>query len=169
MDAQQFITEAVRQCYWEKDINCARTTLHTLAGLASFTLEPQIWAAATGMHGAGRFGAQCGLVEGTLMFMGIQGVRAGLRDQRIAALCHAYATAFVQRFGSRNAASSAREDAAKKIRPTPARISHKKACALPWSFLLRRRICALRLRRFPHSPRSADHSPYHHAQIRHHH
>lgn len=34
------------------------------------------------------------------MFIGIQGARLGLRDQRIAALCHAYATAFVQRFGS---------------------------------------------------------------------
>lgn len=99
MDVQQYITEAVRHCYWEKDVNCARTTLHTLAGLAGFALEPQVWAAATGMHGAGRFGAQCGLVEGALMFMGIQGSRVGLGEQRVAALCHAYATAFIQRFG----------------------------------------------------------------------
>ena len=94
------ILEAVRHCYWEKDVNCARTTLYTLARLAGFALEPQVWAAATGMHGAGRFGAQCGLVEGTLMFIGIQGTRHGLPDQRVGILCHAYATAFARRFGS---------------------------------------------------------------------
>jgi len=32
---------------------------------------PQLLDAAVGMHGAGKYGAQCGLVEGSLMFIGL--------------------------------------------------------------------------------------------------
>lgn len=99
-DRQQWISDAVRVCYWNADLNCARTTLYVLSMVADVQLEPQIWAATVGMHGAGRFGAQCGLVEGGLLFIGIHGVRIGLEVKRICALCHAYALAFTQQFGS---------------------------------------------------------------------
>lgn len=94
------IVRAVRFCYWEKDYNCARTTLHTLSSLVALEIPPLLWAAAVGMHGAGRFGAQCGLVEGMLMFIGIQGARQGLEEAKLVTLCHAYAQAFTEHFGS---------------------------------------------------------------------
>lgn len=99
-DRQQWVSEAVRHCYWDADVNCARTTLHVLSAIADVKLEPQVWAAAAGMHGAGCFGAQCGLVEGGLLFIGIHGARIGLEEKRICALCHAYAQDFTQQFGS---------------------------------------------------------------------
>ena len=38
-----------------------------LGELLGFHIEEQTYAAAVGMHGAGGFRAQCGLVEGALM------------------------------------------------------------------------------------------------------
>ena len=99
MHTDDAIAQAVGFCYWEKDYNCARTTLHTLATLVEMEISPLIWAAAVGMHGAGRFGAQCGLMEGMLMFIGLQGARQGLEEAALVALCHEYAQAFTERFG----------------------------------------------------------------------
>ena len=44
--------------------------MRILSHLFSFPLEEQTLDAAIGMHGAGGLGAQCGLVEGSLMFIG---------------------------------------------------------------------------------------------------
>ena len=63
-------------------------------------MQPQVFDAATGMHGAGSFGAQCGLVEGSLMFIGIYGNNKGIGHEQIVALCYKYANNFQQQFGS---------------------------------------------------------------------
>jgi hypothetical protein len=54
------------------------------------------------MHGAGRFGAQCGLVEGALMFLGIYGRSRDVSETAIAEACFAFADKFQTRFGSLN-------------------------------------------------------------------
>ena len=63
----------VHELYWKKDCNCAKTMLLCLCEHFCIPLQEQTLHAATGMHGAGRFRAQCGLVEGALMFIGIAG------------------------------------------------------------------------------------------------
>lgn len=90
----------VHELYWEKNYNCAKTMLTCLAEKFEIDLSAQVLHAATGMHGAGRFRAQCGLVEGALMFIGILGVRLGRSDKEIKKLCYRFAEAFTDRFGS---------------------------------------------------------------------
>ena len=95
-----FIAGRVHEHYWNHDDTCAFTTLSILSRLFATPLESQVLNAALGMWGAGGHRAQCGLVEGALMFVGILGSRKGLDRDRISGLCRGYAKAFEQRFGS---------------------------------------------------------------------
>ncbi|NSW53424.1 MAG: C_GCAxxG_C_C family protein [Anaerolineae bacterium] len=90
----------VHAAYWEHDHNCARTTLIALCEQAGINLPAVLWDAAAGMHGAGGYGAQCGLVEGMLLFLGWQGKHLGLPEDEVVQLCRAYAAGFEARFGS---------------------------------------------------------------------
>ena len=90
----------IHSLYFDKDYNCARTILICLCEKAGIELTQQTLDAAIGMHGAGRFRAQCGLVEGTLMALGICGSVRGLPPKSIAALCFSFAEQFTARFGS---------------------------------------------------------------------
>ncbi|WP_320129841.1 C-GCAxxG-C-C family protein [uncultured Sphaerochaeta sp.] len=96
----QTIEELVHSSYWEKDINCARTMLFALGTLFEVPLENQTLQAAIGMHGAGGYRAQCGLVEGALMFLGIFFAQKGQADESISKLCYSYAEEFTQEFSS---------------------------------------------------------------------
>ncbi len=100
MNIKKIIEEQVNQCYKNEHINCATTILKILENHFHTQLQDQISKAATGMHGAGRYGAQCGLVEGALMFIGIYGSNTGLEKDKIISLCHNYAGAFEKRFES---------------------------------------------------------------------
>lgn len=94
------IKERVHELYWNHDINCARTVLICLCELFHVKLEAQTLNAAIGLHGAGGYRAQCGLVEGALMFIGIYFNQKGKSDSDIAALCYQYADEFNKRYGS---------------------------------------------------------------------
>ncbi|MDT8904007.1 C-GCAxxG-C-C family protein [Anaeroselena agilis] len=100
MDLKQWVAGEVHRCYWEDNVNCARTVLAILAELGGQTLHPQVVAAATGMHGAGGFRAQCGLVEGALMYIGIAGAERGLNDEEVGDRCREFAEEFTAAFGS---------------------------------------------------------------------
>lgn len=63
-------------------------------------LDSQIMQAAVGLHGAGGYRAQCGLVEGALLFIGLYGHRAGKAESEIVKCCYDFAAAFERRFGS---------------------------------------------------------------------
>ena len=93
-------SKRVHELYFDKDFNCARTMLICLCESRGIELAPQTLDAAIGMHGAGRFRAQCGLVEGTLMALGVCGSARGLSPRKISALCFDFAGDFTQRFGS---------------------------------------------------------------------
>lgn len=92
--------QRVHDLYWNRDWNCARTMLACLGEKFGIPIDTQVFHAAIGMHGAGRFRAQCGLVEGALMFTGIAGAAAGKTDKDTADLCYRFAEAFTSRFGS---------------------------------------------------------------------
>lgn len=102
MHRESWIADVVRERYGVCDDNCARTMLIALARRWGVPLRAQVLAAATGLHGAGRFGAQCGLVEGSLMMIGILGEGRRLDKQAVTRLCHAWATEFERDFGSLN-------------------------------------------------------------------
>jgi len=97
---KELINDRVHNYYWNEDLNCAVTTLRILSELFHTEVNAQVVEAAIGMNGAGRSGAQCGLVEGTLMFIGIYGAQKGLSKDEIVKLCYEFAKAFQQRFKS---------------------------------------------------------------------
>lgn len=105
MELTDFIEDKVIRYFWQDDLNCATTQLNILAEYFSIELQQQIIDAAIGMHGAGRYGAQCGLIEGPLMFIGIWGRQKNLSDEKIAALCLELAKQFEEKFGSLNCSS----------------------------------------------------------------
>lgn len=100
MDKTSLITEKVRHYYFNEDINCATTSLLVLAEIFGVQLEEQLVDAAVGLHGGGKYGAQCGLVEGPLMFIGILGKAKGLDKEKTVELCYQYAQGFEAEFGS---------------------------------------------------------------------
>ncbi len=100
MSIEHFVKNRVKKYYWEYNINCATTILKILSEHFQIILSNDLINAATGMHGAGKFGAQCGLVEGTLMFIGVFGKQRGFSDSSIAFLCNQFAGKFEKQFGS---------------------------------------------------------------------
>ncbi len=100
MIIDDFVKSRVAQCYWQNDFNCATTSLKILSEYFSIDLNSQIFDSALGMHGAGKYGAQCGLVEGPLLFTGILGRSLKMDDESIIKACNDFAGAFEKRFGS---------------------------------------------------------------------
>lgn len=94
------IKETVHNYYWKEDINCAATTLLTLSKYFSIELSQQVVDSAIGMHGAGKYGAQCGLVEGTLLFIGIYGRHKNIKNEIIVRICNLFAEKFENEFSS---------------------------------------------------------------------
>ncbi len=97
---KEYIAKRVHELYWKEDINCARTTLACLSELFEISIEPQTSWSAVGLHGAGGYRAQCGLVEGTLMFIGIYLHAIGKTEDEIVSACYNFAFAFDREFGS---------------------------------------------------------------------
>ena len=97
MDIKKLITERTHDYYWKDNINCAATTLKILAELFRIDCCPQVLDSAIGMHGAAEYGAQCGLVEGSLMSLGIIGRKRGIPDVKIKAYCREFACRFEKR------------------------------------------------------------------------
>jgi hypothetical protein len=96
---EQFIKQRVHDYYWQKDFNCANTTLAVLAEIFSVKLSAQITSAAFGLN-AGRLGLQCGLVEGSLMFLGVLGQAQKLDNAAKHGLCQKFVLAFQREFGA---------------------------------------------------------------------
>lgn len=100
MENTSFIERRVRNYYWVENLNCTTTVLKVLAETYEVELSQQVLDAALGMHGAGCYGAQCGLVEGTLLFIGIFGRAGNIPDERIIAACRSFAREFEEQFSS---------------------------------------------------------------------
>ncbi|TKB07487.1 C-GCAxxG-C-C family protein [Desulforhopalus sp. IMCC35007] len=100
MNDPELVKNRVAQYYWEDDLNCATTTLKILSERFNIEVSDQVFSAATGMHGAGLYGAQCGLVEGTLMFLGIFSQQNNYSKDQTVRCCYEFANAFENVFGS---------------------------------------------------------------------
>lgn len=99
MNVMDYIEQKVHELYWGADVNCARTTMICLSELYQVPLQKQTLKAAVGMHGAGGYRAQCGLVEGALMFIGIYYDLLGKNEGEVIKACYDYAEAFEKEFG----------------------------------------------------------------------
>lgn len=97
---KECIKNRVHELYWRDDINCARTAIICLGELFETAIEQQTLWSAVGLHGAGGYRAQCGLVEGALMFIGIYLHVMGKTEDEIVAACYNFASAFEKTFSS---------------------------------------------------------------------
>ena len=97
---ENIVKERVHQLYWDADINCARTALTCLGEQFQVDISKQTMNAAIGLHGAGGYRAQCGLVEGALMFIGIYLSEAGKNAEEISKTCYQFAEQFTEKYGS---------------------------------------------------------------------
>ena len=100
MNPLALVQHRVHEYYWRRNWNCAVTTMLVLGEVFDVALGDQVLAAAVGMHGAGGYRAQCGLVEGALMFIGVIGQKKGLAEDAIVQACYDYGERFETRFGS---------------------------------------------------------------------
>lgn len=98
METREFVEKRVKEYYWGDDINCATTSIKILAERFGIELSDQLIDSAIGMHGAGKYGAQCGLVEGALMFLGVVGRSLNIRDDDIIISCNEFAGRFENKF-----------------------------------------------------------------------
>lgn len=98
----EFVKKRVHEYYWERDLNCASTTLQIMSEYFDIPLEKQVLDSAIGMHGAGGYQAQCGIVEGTLIFIGILGRAMLIPDEEIVTFCKDFAQNFENEFMSLN-------------------------------------------------------------------
>lgn len=96
---RELINAKVHDYYWNQDLNCAITTLKILAELFYPKVDKQVLEAAFGLN-AGRCGNQCGLVEGTLLFIGIYGAYQHRSQEQIKEVCHDFCNQFQVKFGS---------------------------------------------------------------------
>ncbi|WP_319475482.1 C-GCAxxG-C-C family (seleno)protein [Marispirochaeta aestuarii] len=94
------VRNTVHKYYWIDDINCATITLKTLSIAFSIEISSQVVDSAIGLHGAGKYGAQCGLVEGCLLFIGIYGKVLNLDNKDIVEICSFFAEGFEHKFSS---------------------------------------------------------------------
>ena len=100
MDTRTLVQQRVHGYYWRDDANCATTTLKILSEKFGVELCDQVLDSALGMHGAGGYRAQCGLVEGALKFLGIFGSARGSSEEEIVDACQDLARGFEDQFGS---------------------------------------------------------------------
>ena len=97
---KDYIAKRVHELYWEQDLNCARTTMICLSELFQVTIDQSVFWAAAGMHGAGKYRAQCGLVEGALMFTGVYFQSIGKTEEEAVSACYHFAELFEKEYGS---------------------------------------------------------------------
>lgn len=99
MKLQETISTKVHDYYWNQDLNCAITTLQLLSELFSINLHPQVIQGTFGLN-AGRSSSQCGLVQGTLLFIGIYGYQQEIELAETTILCRKFSSEFQHHFSS---------------------------------------------------------------------
>ncbi len=100
MTLDEFVANCVKKAYWDDDIPCSPTTLRILGELFGLKIGEQVYTACWGLNGAGKYGAQCGLVEGTIMFIGLMAHREDLEKEKMSEACFDFAKNYEHKFGS---------------------------------------------------------------------
>ncbi|BHH83982.1 C-GCAxxG-C-C family (seleno)protein [Desulforhopalus sp. 52FAK] len=95
-----FVKTRVRTYFGDQDLNCATTAILIISEYFDISVDKQVVDAAIGMHGAGGYRAQCGIVEGTLMSVGVIGRARNIPEDSIIDLCKELAHSFEKAFSS---------------------------------------------------------------------
>ena len=97
---EEYVAEKVHYFYHEAGINCAEGTLSLLSDIFGVELEDQVYDSAVAMVGAGKYGAQCGILEGCMMFASIYAKQHGLVKKQIVPMIYNWSAKFEKEMGS---------------------------------------------------------------------
>jgi len=98
---EELVTARVENMYHDQELSCVHAVLKILAELFDIEVTEQIFAASAGMYGGGgEYGAQCGLVQGGILFLGLLGSRRGMDREAIGKSCHALSAQAEAELGS---------------------------------------------------------------------
>ena len=101
MTLEELVEARVERMYNDLDYGCAHTTLKTLAEVFDIEVSQQIYDSSSGMlGGGGYYGAQCGLVQGGIMFIGILGARHGFDKETLSQNCFDFSARAEKELGS---------------------------------------------------------------------
>ncbi len=101
MTLEQLVAARVRVYYGGHDLSCIHATLKVLAEVFDTEVSPQTYDSSSGMFGGGgNYGAQCGLVQGVIMFIGILCARHRLDKETLGKLCFDYSALAEKELGS---------------------------------------------------------------------
>lgn len=98
--SEHFVSTKLEYFFKELDLNCAEASLKILSEAFDFDLSQQLFDSASGMNGAGQYRAQCGLVEGPLMFLGAFLRSKEMSKDVVKISCQNFAKDFEEEFGS---------------------------------------------------------------------
>lgn len=88
MTLEELVAARIETMYHDQSLGCAHATLKILAEALDTELSRQVYDSSVGMlGGGGHYGAQCGLVQGALMFAGVLGARQGLDEETLDKHC----------------------------------------------------------------------------------
>lgn len=94
------VRDVVQEGFFTREEDSAVTVLRGLGEVFDTALSPQLLQAAAAVSGAGCSGAQCGIVEGALLFIGLYYGAKGKTAAEIAAVSRAFAAAYAEKWGS---------------------------------------------------------------------
>ena len=77
LDEHKFIADKIKIYYEIEEHNCAVSVLKVLAERYDFPIHQQVMDSALAQNGLGQSGAQCGLITGAAMFLGVVAVEQG--------------------------------------------------------------------------------------------
>ena len=79
----EYVIKEVHHLYYDKDENCARTTLRCLSNLFSFPVGEDVLSSAIGMHGAGFYRLSADLLKGLSCSLGFTGQQKAQKKMRL--------------------------------------------------------------------------------------
>ena len=87
--------------YHDHDLSCVHAVLKILGEVFDVEVSRQTFDASSGMFGGGgNYGAQCGLVQGAVMFVGILGSHRGMDKETLGTLCFDLSARIEKELGS---------------------------------------------------------------------
>ena len=99
MNLHNFIDKEVHENYWERDYNCATNILMLLSEIEGIKLDKQVLYSVSGLHGVDPMIAQCGLLSGGLMFLGIYSCEKNIPNSQLSKYYYDYSKYFQRKFG----------------------------------------------------------------------
>jgi len=100
MELQEYIARRVEQEYHDLDTPCTPTTIKILSEVFKLELPKELVELSFALSGISKHGAQCGLVEGVLVMIGLIGHRQGLDKEVLAEICSDFLKQYDQKHGS---------------------------------------------------------------------